>query len=154
MTGRPSGGGAGDRPDLLTAGLFIGFGAVGLYASRNLDGGTLAQMGPAFLPRVVCGLLILVGLAVGLPALRRPVQAIETIRLRPLLVITVAIIGFAYAVTHLGFVLASLWLIVAGSLADPGGRWREVALLAGGLTLFGALVFVYALGVQVPLWPV
>ena len=45
-------------------------------------------------------------------------------------------------------------LIVAGSLADPGGNWKHTLWLAVGLTAFGALVFVYGLGVQVPLWPV
>ncbi|WP_423206591.1 tripartite tricarboxylate transporter TctB family protein [Paracoccus yeei] len=150
---RPSGPAKGDRPDLLSAGLFIGLGALGLYMGRGLESGALAQMGPGFLPRAVCLLLVAVGLAVGIPALRRPAQAIEAIRLRPLLVITAAIVGFAYAATHLGFVLASLWLVLAGSLADPGGRWRQVLPLAAGLTLFGALVFVYGLGVQVPLWP-
>lgn len=151
---RPTGTGTGDKPDLLSAGLFIGLGALGLFKAWGLDTGTLAQMGPGFLPRVVCILLILVGLAVGLPALRRPAHAMEAMRLRPLLVITIAIVGFAYAATHLGFVLASLWLIIVGSLADPGGKWRQVLPLAAGLTLFGALVFVYGLGVQVPLWPV
>jgi hypothetical protein len=55
--------------------MFIGLGALGLYMARGLDGGTLAQMGPGFLPRVVCVLLILVGLAVGLPAMRRPMPS-------------------------------------------------------------------------------
>ena len=144
----------GNRPDLLTAALFLGIGVLGLVMSRNLEFGSLASMGPGFMPRVVCVLLIAVGLAVGLPALRRPFEAIEPIRARPMLVITIAIVGFAFAATHLGFVLASLWLIIAGSLADPGGHWRTTLLLAAGLTLFGALVFVYGLGVQVPLWPV
>ncbi|KGJ05456.1 Tripartite tricarboxylate transporter TctB family protein [Paracoccus halophilus] len=144
----------GDAPDLLTAGMFIGLGALGLYMARGLDGGTLAQMGPGFLPRTVCILLILIGLAVGLPALTRPAQAIEAIRIRPLAVITISIVGFAFAATYLGFVLASLWLVIVGSLADPGGKWSHILLLAAGLTLFGALVFVYGLGVQVPLWPV
>ncbi|MFC3629278.1 tripartite tricarboxylate transporter TctB family protein [Paracoccus angustae] len=144
----------GDRPDLLTAAIFAGLGALGLFMSRGLDTGTLAQMGPGFLPRVVCVLLIAVGLAVGVPALGRPALAIETIKPRPVLAITLAIVVFAYAATHLGFVLASLWLIVAGSLADPGGNWKHTLWLAVGLTAFGALVFVYGLGVQVPLWPV
>ncbi len=143
----------GDRPDLLTAGLFIGIGMLGLVMSRHLDFGSLARMGPGFMPRIVCLLLVAVGLIVGIPALRRPAHAIEAVRARPLVVITVAIVGFAFAVTHLGFVAASLWLVIAGSLADPGGRWRTVLLLAAGLTAFGALVFVKALGVQVPLWP-
>lgn len=50
--------------------------------------------------------------------------------------------------------LASLWLIGASAFAEPDTRWREIVPLALGLTLFGALVFVYALGVQVPLWPI
>jgi hypothetical protein len=43
-----------------------------------------------------------------LPALRAAAHGIESMRLRPLLIITVAIIGFAYAADLLGFVLASL----------------------------------------------
>lgn len=142
----------GDRPDLLTALIFLGLGMLGLAMSRELEAGTLAQIGPGFLPRVVCVLLILVGLAVGLPALRRPAILLESVKTRPLVVILVAIIGFGLAVTHLGFVLAALWLVVVGSLADPGGKWWQTLALAVGLAAFGAVVFVYGLGVQVPLW--
>lgn len=144
----------GDRPDLLTAAIFVGLGLIGLWQTRNLDGGTLAMMGPAYLPRLVCGLLILLGLVIGLNAMRRSAEPIEPIKLRPLIVITLSVIGFAFAVTHVGFVLASLFLVIAGSLADPGGKWRTTLLLAVGLTAFGAAVFVYGLGVQVPLWPI
>ncbi|MDB6454242.1 tripartite tricarboxylate transporter TctB family protein [Falsirhodobacter sp. 20TX0035] len=143
----------GDQPDILSAAIFIGFGVLALFLGRELPAGSLSQMGPGYLPRAVGTLLIVLGLAVGLPALRRPFAGIERISPRPVLVITISVIVFAYAATHLGFVLASLLLIVLGSLADPGGRWRTVGLLAVGLTIFGALVFVYGLGVQVPLWP-
>lgn len=143
----------GDWPDLLTALIFVGLGTLGFFMAAGLEGGTLAQMGPGFLPRVVCVLLIAVGLAIGLPALKRPAARLEPLKLRPLAVILISVVGFGLAVTHLGFVLASLWLVLAGSLADPGGKWRHSLALAGGLTLFGALVFVYGLGVQVPLWP-
>ncbi|WP_096785369.1 tripartite tricarboxylate transporter TctB family protein [Rhodobacter sp. CZR27] len=143
----------GNRPDLFSALLFAGLGTLGLILGRGLEAGHLAQMGPGFLPRVVSVLLIGVGLAVGLPALRRPAQAIDQVRLRPVAVITLSIVVFAYVATHLGFVLASLWLILAGSLADPGGRWRQILPLAVGLTAASALLFVYGLGVQIPLWP-
>lgn len=143
----------GDRPDLLTAAIFVIFGGLGLWLVRGLDGGTVAQMGAAWLPRAVCIGLILLGAVIGALALRRDAVGIEAVKPRPVLVITVAVVGFAYAVTHLGFVLAALWLIIVGSLADPGGKWRSTLLLAAGLTAFGALTFVYGLGVQVPLWP-
>ncbi|MDH2328178.1 tripartite tricarboxylate transporter TctB family protein [Cereibacter sp. SYSU M97828] len=144
----------GDGPDLLTAGLFAGFGALGLWLARDLDQGTMAQMGAGYLPRAVCAGLILLGGVIGAMALRRDAAPIEGMRLRPLLVIVGSIAGFAFLAEHGGFVAASLWLIIAGSLADPGGRWRTVLMLAGGLTAFGALVFVYGLGVQMELWPI
>ena len=143
----------GDRPDLLTAAIFAGFGALGLWQTRHLAGGTLAQMGPGYLPRVVCILLILLAAVIAWSALRRTAVAIDPIKLRPVVVITLSIVAFAFAATHLGFVIASLLLVIAGSLADPGSRLRTTLILAAGLTAFGAIVFVYALGVQVPLWP-
>ena len=76
----------GDWPDLLTALIFVGLGTLGLFMAAGLEGGTLAQMGPGFLPRVVCVLLIAVGLAIGLPALKRPAARLEPLKLRPLAV--------------------------------------------------------------------
>ncbi|SMO85290.1 tripartite tricarboxylate transporter TctB family protein [Paracoccus laeviglucosivorans] len=143
----------GDLPDLLTAAIFIGFGALGLWLSRNLDGGTLSQMGAGYLPRAVSIILIVLGAAIGLKATRSASQPIEGLKLRPLLIITLSVIGFAYLAEHAGFVLASFWLVVAGTLADPGSRLRTTLLLAAGLTAFGALVFVKGLGVQIDLWP-
>lgn len=67
--------------------------------------------------------------------------------------ITLAIVGFAYIASGLGFVLAALWLIIVGALADREFRPVETVLLAIGLTVFGALVFIYGLGVQIKLLP-
>ena len=64
-----------------------------------------------------------------------------------------SIVGFAFIAATLGFVAASVWLLVVGSFADRESRWREVILLTAGLTAFGALVFIVGLGVQMPLWP-
>ena len=151
---RPGATKKGNHPDLMTAALFSGFGALGLWSTWDLDAGTAAQMGAAYLPRVVCGLLIAVGVVVGLIGLRQPALRLERAQLRPLAVILLAIVAFAYAAAHLGFVVASLVLIVGSALAERGGlRWQTL-WLALGLTAFGALVFIYGLGVQIRLWPV
>lgn len=154
MTGGPGAPRKGDHPDLLTAALFVGLGALGLWSTSDLRAGTAAQMGSAYLPRVVCGLLIAIGLVVGLMGLRRPAQRLEPAQLRPLAVIVLSIVVFAFAATHLGFVVASLLLIGGSALAERGGLRRETLWLALGLTAFGALVFIYGLGVQIRLWPV
>ncbi len=146
-------GGTGDRPDLLTAVMFVGIGALGLWAGRDLTMGTAAAMGPGYLPRIVCWLLILVGLVVGGIGFFRTREDIAAPKLRPLSIILLSVVGFAFIAEYFGFVAASVWLLVIGSLADRGSRWREVILLTAGLTAFGALVFIVGLGVQMPIWP-
>ncbi|MCP8882407.1 tripartite tricarboxylate transporter TctB family protein [Devosia sp. XJ19-1] len=143
----------GDRPDLLTAAIFVGVGALGLWAGRTLDFGSLASMGAGFVPTIICWLLIVVGLWVGFLGLRRAYAPIEPAKLRPILVITASIIGFAFVAAWLGFVAASLFLIVTSSIADHEVRMFETLLLAVGLSIFGALVFVVGLGVQIKLLP-
>lgn len=143
----------GDRPDLLTAAIFIVVGALGLWAGRSLDFGSLAAMGAGFIPRVICWLLIGIGVWVGILGLRRAYAPIEPVKLRPILVITAAIIGFAYVAAWLGFIAAALVLIVLGSLAEREVRPLETVLLAVDLSIFGALVFVVGLGVQIKLLP-
>ena len=143
----------GDRPDLLTAVMFVGIGALGLWAGRDLTMGTAAAMGPGYLPRIVCWLLILVGLVVGGIGFFRTREDIAAPKLRPLSIILLSVVGFAFIAEYFGFVAASVWLLVIGSLADRESRWREVILLTAGLTAFGALVFIVGLGVQMPIWP-
>lgn len=143
----------GNHPDLLTAAIFIALGSLGLWAGRSLEFGTLAVMGPGFLPMVICWLLVALGLVVGLHALRATNESIAPGKLRPVAVISLAIVGFAYIASGLGFFLAALWLIVVGALADRKFRPVETALLAIGLTVFGALVFILGLGVQIKLLP-
>ena len=143
----------GDRPDLLTAAIFVGVGVLGLWAGRTLDFGSLASMGAGFVPTIICWLLIGIGLWVGLLGLRRGYTPIEPAKLRPIFVITASIIGFAFVAAWLGFVAASLFLIVASSLAERETRVVETVLLAIGLSIFGALVFVVGLGVQIKLLP-
>jgi len=143
----------GSHPDLLTSAIFIALGSLGLWAGRNLKFGTLSEMGPGFVPAVICWLLVGLGLVIGLLGLRATREAVEPVKIRPLAVITLAIVGFAYIANALGFALATVWLIVVGALADREFRPLETIVLATGLTVFGALVFIYGLGVQIKLLP-
>lgn len=146
-------GGTGDRPDFLTAALFVGFGALGLWAGRDLTLGSASAMGPGYLPRIVCWLLIVIGAVVGGLGAFRDREDIAKPRLRPLVIILAAVVGFAFVAEFFGFVAAAVWLLLVGSIADQDSKLREVILLTAGLTAFGALVFIVGLGVQMPIWP-
>jgi hypothetical protein len=153
MANRSELGRKGNHPDLLAGLIFIVIGALGLWAGRDLRMGTAATMGPGYLPLIVSGLILLIGLGVTIMGLLRSNEPLGVVRLRPLLIILVAVGGFAYAAGSLGFVIAAAWLIGVGSLADPESRVREIAASIVVLTIFGILVFIVGLGVQMQLGP-
>lgn len=142
-----------DLPDVLAGCLMIFLGALGLWAGRDLSFGTPAMMGPGFLPRSLCIIIALIGAVVLVKALSKPHEALDAINLKPLIILVVGIAGFAFAAESLGFVVATIWLLVVGSLADPESRWREIFISTAILTTLGALLFIYGLGVQMPIWP-
>lgn len=143
----------GDFPDILAGGLLIALGALGLWAGRDLTFGTPAMMGPGFLPGSLCVILLAIGGFVLVKGLAKPRGGFEIVNVRPLAILVVAIAGFASTAEGFGFVVASIWLLIVGSLADPESRWREVLISTAVLTTLGALLFVYGLGVQMPIWP-
>lgn len=142
-----------DLPDLLAGVLMIGISAIGLWAGRSLAFGTPAMMGPGFLPGVMCGLLIAIGTFVLIKGLAKPAASLGLVNVKPLAILILAIAGFAFAAETFGFVVATVWLLVVGSLADQESRWKEIALSTVILTTIGALVFIKGLGVQMPIWP-
>ncbi|MDP9857399.1 putative membrane protein YqjE [Agrobacterium tumefaciens] len=111
------------------------------------------MMGPGFLPRSLCIIIALIGTIVLIKALMKPHEALDAVNPKPLIILVVGIAGFAFAAEVLGFVVATVWLLVVGSLADPESRWREIFISTAILTTLGALLFIYGLGVQMPIWP-
>ncbi|KQQ46084.1 MULTISPECIES: tripartite tricarboxylate transporter TctB family protein [Rhizobium/Agrobacterium group] len=142
-----------DHPDMLAGGVMIFLGALGLWAARDLTYGTPAMMGPGFLPKSLCAIIALIGAVVLIKGLSKPQEALDAINPKPLIILVVAIAGFAFAAERFGFVPATIWLLVVGSLADPESRWKEIFISTAVLTSLGALLFVYGLGVQMPIWP-
>jgi hypothetical protein len=70
----------------------------------------------------------------------------------PLFVVAGTLV-FAGTIRPLGLVLASFISIVVCAAATVEMRWRETILWAAGLTIFCALLFVYALNLPFNFWP-
>ncbi len=144
----------GNRPDLLASATFIGLGGLVLWSTRDLPAGSAAMMGPGFMPLMIGSLVVALGVVVGLIGLFKQAEAIDKVQLRPLLILLTAVGGFALAAEVAGFVIAAAGLIIFGSMADKEWRVREVLISSTVLTLFGLLVFIYGLDVQMPVGPV
>jgi Tripartite tricarboxylate transporter TctB family len=143
-----------NQPNLLS-GLFftimgVGF---GVYA-RNYQMGTASQMGPGYFPLVLGGLLAVMGLVITLQSLslRQDEEKIEPLFFKPMLLVLGPVVLFGVMLMPAGLVLSSIVLIVLTSLASPEFNLKYVVPTALVLIVGCYLVFVYGLGLPIPVW--
>jgi hypothetical protein len=115
--------------------------------------GDLHRIGPGLFPTLIGSLLVGLGLIVTGRALVLEGPAIERVHVRPLLVGLVAIVLFALALQWLGIVAAIAVLVLVGAYASRDVRIWQVLALAAFLIVFSVAIFVWLLGLPLPLWP-
>jgi len=93
------------------------------------------------------------GFAISLRSLWQSGERIAPWQPRPLLLVTAAVVAFAFLLGPLGLVGAILALVLLAALAGREFRPREVALLYLALTILAVGLFVYGLGLPFRLWP-
>ena len=72
---------------------------------------------------------------------------------RPLFILLASVALFILLTSSLGLIVATLVLVFVASAASAEFRWRE-ALIAGAVQgMAAAALFVYALGLPLPVWP-
>jgi putative tricarboxylic transport membrane protein len=133
--------------------MFIGIGLFFIVSARSYELGSAARMGPAYFPTMLGGLTAAAGLAVLVQSLVRRGEKVAALPFRLMLLITVALLLFAYLLKLIGLVLALAILVVLSSFAGHQFRLAEALVLAGGLIALSVLVFVKGLGQPFPLWP-
>lgn len=144
------------RKNFLSGLFFIGIAALGLWVSRNYPIGTAFRMGTGYVPRMLCWILLSLGVAILVQGLRAPEADMEHgtgLPLRPLIFVPAAILAFAFTIERLGIVIAAVLLIGIGSLAGREVRPLEVAIAAGVLVTLTLAIFIWGLGLPIAVWP-
>jgi hypothetical protein len=139
--------------NLLAGLMFIAFGLAGLWLARDLDFGSASDMGPGYFPLIVCALLIALGGALAATALMRAGEAAEGWAWRPLLLITLSALAFAFLLKPIGLVGTLAVTTVLASAAGTMLRPLRLAALAAVLIAVNVGIFVGALKMPIPLWP-
>ena len=139
--------------DFFAGILFIAFGVAAIVIGSNYALGTAARMGPGYFPRILGLLLIALGLALALRALRLDGSPIPRFVWRPLLVVLGSVLAFGLMVNHAGVVVSTIFLIVAASAASHEFRLRESLISGVALAALAVGVFVIGLKLQLPIWP-
>jgi hypothetical protein len=129
---------------LVIGGIFVGF-------SRNYRMGTAMSMGPAYFPTVLGGLLALIGIALIVRTLFRPVSSVGRLALNKFALVTVPTVLFALLLRRLGLAVALILLVVGSAYASRRFQWRVAIPLAVGLALGASIVFVWLLRLPIPI---
>ena len=140
------------NPKDLYAGLiYIAIGVAAIYIGRELPMGTALQMGPAYFPTVLGGLLAFIGLISLLRSFLRGGMPIDSFAWRPLLIIVGATLVFGLLVRGAGLIVALPLFVLMTAFASAQFRWVPSLALAAATTVFCAVVFVAGLGVPLRL---
>jgi hypothetical protein len=144
-----------DQRAFASGALFLGFAIFFFVMALNYPAGTAARMGPGYFPRLLAIVLAAIGLAVMLKAVRRTTerQALRKWDVKGLAWVTGSVILFALLLFPLGLVGALFVLIMVSSRASPEFTWRGTLANAAVLIALCLLVFVYGLGLKLPVWP-
>ena len=124
-----------------------------MLVARRLPAGTAARMGPGYLPMALGAIVVMFGLVVASRPLWAITRFVAPLALRPLLLVTGAVLVFGLLLRPLGLVLATLGLVVIARLGDRESRALETALLAMLLAAVATALFVHGLRLPLPVWP-
>ena len=148
------------KKDYYAGALMVVIGVAAAYAASGYQLGTLARMGPGFFPCAVGVLLALVGLAIALsarldngpPAVSGHGYGSGMPDLRGCGCIVLGILAFLLFGEYGGLLPATFAIVFISALGDRGNTVRQAALLALGMCAIAAVVFWWALQLQMPLF--
>ncbi len=139
--------------DFFAGVIFLSFGLCAVLVGRDYPMGTALRMGAGYFPFVLGLLLLILGAVICINSLFVGGEKIETIGLRALLLVLLAIGAFAVSVDSFGIVAATVLMTVVGAAASPESRWHEVVVLTIALLGLSVGVFAYGLGLPFKLLP-
>jgi hypothetical protein len=143
--------------DFWSGVMFIAFGLFFAGFARQYDMGTAARMGPAYFPTVLGMLLIVIGAFIGFKGLRTEHEEgdgqVDKFHFKPLLLVLGAVVAFGLLLRPGGLVVALIALIFISSFGSGEFKLKEILPLTIGLCVLVLAVFIWGLGLTIPVLP-
>jgi hypothetical protein len=149
--------------DLATGIIFLAVGAAAFVVALGYPGGTMHRMGPGMFPVLISGLLTAIGIGLAIQSLLawrlhaasrpipRPVPKLST--LRALFFVMLSLLAFAMLVRPAGLFIATGVLTFISTRAEAGRSVMSSLVLSAILAVICSAIFVYGIGLPIPLWP-
>ena len=142
-----------NAPDLAFAVFLIALGALAFSLASQLSMGSAAAMGPGYVPRGLSVIIMIYGAVLGARALFSGQLPFPAVELRPLLLLSAAVVLFAILLPVVGLALTSVVIVVCAGYAAYDVRMRENAIAALALAAFASILFVSVLGLPIKVLP-
>ncbi|NJM30198.1 MAG: tripartite tricarboxylate transporter TctB family protein [Rhizobiales bacterium] len=128
-----------------------------LVATRGLDSGTFAEIGPGLIPRVLASILLVLGISVSASGFfvkeAGSGEAVFQWSPRAIVFILGAVVLFGLTVRLIGLTAAAPLAILTAGLASKETKWPELLAFALALTALCTLLFRFLLGLPIPVAP-
>jgi len=124
-----------------------------LWASSDLQGMRGFSFGPGTAPRMFGVLLLLLGAGVALTGFLFEGAPLQRYGIRGPLFVTLAILSFSVTIRPLGLIVSAFTSFIIAALGTDETQWKETIIVGICLTIGCALLFPYALGLPLELFP-
>ncbi|MBP2562302.1 phosphoglycerol transferase MdoB-like AlkP superfamily enzyme [Neorhizobium galegae] len=139
------------RADIEAGLFFTFFGAATAALSLQYRMGTIAAMGPGMFPFILGSILAVLGAIILAKGILGGGEKARPLPLRPTILISLSILVFAFLLLTVGLLVALPVQVAIAMWASEHFTWKRVIALSLGLLAFCYGVFVYFLGMSVPL---
>jgi hypothetical protein len=130
----------------------VGIGAI--YISTDYPMGTAQRPGTGVLPHILAWCLVGTGGILIIKALLSGDSRIGSWAWRPVIAVTLATIAFGMLVDSAGLVVAMVVSLGLCALGTAETRWLEFTAFLAIMLAIGVGMFVWLLGMPIPIWPV
>lgn len=143
----------GNPTDFWAGMMFIVVGTTFAGIAFTYKLGATTRMGAGYFPFWLGILLVVLGAGVAVGGVRSEGPALERFYWWPVVTVLVSVCAFGVLLRVLGMLVAGLVLVIGASFGSHEFKWSEVLLLAIGLAVFCALLFIAGLKLPIPVCP-
>jgi hypothetical protein len=130
--------------------MFTGAGIAALVVGGNLAVGTAIRMGPGYVPRMLSYILIALGLAITVRAVLSPGDPIERLRFKPIVMITLGVLAFAFLFERAGLAPALVCLVFLAALG--GQEFKLIETVLACIVLIALCTVIFKIGLSMNIY--
>ena len=139
--------------DFATGLLFVAIGLGAYYIGSTYNMGTPQRPGTGVLPRILAWCLMGSGLLLAIQAMIQQGPKLDAWAWRPLIMITVATIAFAFLIDQAGLVVAMIVSMTLAALGTHETQMDGVHDVLGLMLAIGIGIFIVLLGMPIKVLP-